>query len=87
MITGEQVREAMIAAGITVVNHHECSICGVPVCYFRVDDRLYFDSSCDCASSTPRQSSWEEAADWINMQSKPEHRAILMRLFGLREEV
>jgi hypothetical protein len=86
MITGEQVKIAMIAADIKRVAHHSCSICGFMTAYIRCYDELFFDSGCECCynpnSLHPR--SWDEAARWIEMQDKPEIKADLMKAFGLK---
>lgn len=84
--TGEQVKAAMIAARINAIPHHDCALCGAWVQYFRRGDRLYFDSSCDCASSPPRPCDWDEAARWINMQSSAEIRNLIRAKFGMPPE-
>lgn len=70
MVTGEQVKEAVQKAGITRVDHHECSICGHMVCHTVHGDQLYFNSGCGCSWSPPRPESWDDAAEYINMQSR-----------------
>ena len=86
MITGEQVKAAMIAGNITRVNHHPCGLCGYMTAYVREDENLSFDSGCDCTYQAggllPRR--WEDAADWIEMQSTPETKSRLMQEFGLQ---
>ena len=83
MITAEQVKLACVKSGKTWVPLRECSICEAPIGYEIVNDKLFFNGSCDCAWSpaTPRE--WQSVADLINMQSKPEHRGNLMQRFGL----
>lgn len=85
MVTGEQVRNAMKDAGITVVDHHTCGICGVMVFYSRDNDQLFFNSGCGCMGSPPQPRNWDDAAEWINMQSVPEIRQKLATKFGLGE--
>jgi hypothetical protein len=82
-VTAEHVRDAMIAAGIERADHHECSICHYMCAYFREDDRLYFDPGCDCNSGGFRSSTWQQAADWINMQSHPRAKENIARRFGI----
>lgn len=86
-VTGEQVKEAALAAGIEEVAHHECGGCWVTVNYVVVGEDLFFDSNCDCGPCTselqPR--SWDDAADWINM-NKGEERKRIAALFGLALE-
>jgi len=84
LVTGEQVREAMMSANITRVDHHPCGICGFMVHYFREGDLLYFDPGCSCvAGNGPELRPWDDAAAWINMQSKDEWRDKLRKQFGL----
>lgn len=82
--TGEEVKQAGLAAGITIIDHHDCSICGYMVSYFILGDQLYFDSGCDCGiSSQPTVRTWQEAADWINMQTREDIREKIAARFGL----
>ncbi|MBL4866391.1 MAG: hypothetical protein JKY67_08450 [Pseudomonadales bacterium] len=86
MITGKDVWAAMVDEEILHVAHHQCSFCCSMVYYFRVDDRLFFDPSCACASGGgPEERSWDEAADWINMQSDDAHKNDIKKRFGLLE--
>lgn len=82
-ITGQQVRDAVTAKGITRIEHHGCALCGAGVFYSVEGDQLYFNSGCDCSWSPPQPRSWDSAADWINMQSKPEVGAKIAALFGV----
>jgi hypothetical protein len=82
-VTGEQVRDAMIAAGIESVDHHPCGGCSHMVQYFREGDNLFFDPSCKCiAGNGPEPRSWDDAADWINKQSHPEAKVNIAKRFG-----
>ena len=83
MITGEQVKDAMIEKGIEYVDHHECGICGVMVFYIREGEQLFFNSGCNCSHKGPEPRSWQSAADWINMQSNKEWREKLALRFGV----
>jgi hypothetical protein len=82
-VNGERVKEAMIAANIAFVDHHDCAICGGMVYYVRQGDLLYFDPHCGCGGSGPLEPrSWQDAADWINMQT-PEWQATIAKQFGI----
>ena len=84
-VTGEEVKKAMIDNDITYVEHHDCGFCKQYVYYSRVDEDLYFNPDCGCTSydALPEVSSWEDAADWINMQSKDKNRIEIAKRFGL----
>lgn len=87
-VTGDQVHAAMVAANITHVDHHDCGGCGTMVFYSRQGDQLFFNPRCDCSPgwSPPEPRDWSDAADWINMQSRPEWRNKLRAAFGLPTE-
>lgn len=85
-ITGEQVLAAVKAAGITRVDHHECSLCGSMVFYSVDGDDLLFHPACGCSWSPPEPREWSSVADWINMQTEPKWRDRLMKRFGLMLE-
>lgn len=73
MVTGEQVKAACEKAGISRVEHHDCSLCGYMTAYLIEDGQLYFDPGCDCSPHgpvPPEPRSWDEAAKWINMQPR-----------------
>ncbi len=82
-ITGEQVRDAMIAANINYVDHHECGICGCMTYYSREADQLFFNSGCDCHWSPAQPRKWDNAANWINMQTG-DCKTKLMQRFGIQ---
>ena len=86
-VTGEQVRDAMMAGDIDRVPHHDCSICGEWTFYARQNDQLFYSSACGCAWSEPRWRDWGDAAEWINMQSAPEWKEKLAAKFGLTPNV
>ena len=87
-VTAEQVRDAALAANVTRVPSHPCSICGHEVAYYINRGDLYFDSGCDCVYNpdSRRHCSWQDAADWINMQSADEWRVKIAAKFGLNLE-
>jgi ribosomal protein L37AE/L43A len=81
-VTGNQVREAMMAANITQVDHHECGICGEMTFYSREGCNLFFNAGCGCAWSPPQPREWNDAAEFINMQDA-EWQEKLKACFGL----
>lgn len=74
-VTADQVRQTVTDYGITHLPHHDCGGCGVWVKFvFSPDgERIAFDPNCDCGSpwSPPRETTFQELADWFNMQSVP----------------
>ena len=87
-VTGRQVQDAVKAAGLTWIDHHDCSICGAMVGYQTDGESLFFCSGCDCCWSPPRPTSWDEAAEHINMQTRSSERwgdvgARVAKRFGL----
>ena len=83
-ITGQEVREAMQANGITYVEHHDCAGCGYMTNYTVFDGTLYFDPGCNCTNGAGlRRTTFDEAADWINMQTRFEVAQRLAAKFGL----
>lgn len=70
MVTPEQVANAVREAGITRIEHHNCSICGHMVCYTVDQGQLFFNGGCGCSWSPPQHRSWDDAAEYINMQSR-----------------
>lgn len=84
MVTGNEVKTAVLAAGLTRIPHHECGICDVMVGYAVRGEELYFDSGCGCSGgSNLRHCGWDDAANWINMQTNEKARADLMARFKL----
>lgn len=85
MVTEIEIKEAMIAADITRVNHHECGICGQMTAYLREGENLFFDSNCRCSSydSEPGYRSWESVAQWVNIQREGEFKEQLKASFGI----
>jgi hypothetical protein len=70
LVTAEQVESAVKAAGISRIDHHDCSICGHMVCYTVNQGQLFFNPGCGCSWEPPQYRSWQSAADFINMQSR-----------------
>lgn len=84
-VTGEQVKEAMTAAGIERVVVRDCSMCGYPLAYIRVGDQIGYDPGCHCTRGGHgvELRSWFDVARLINMQTKAEWRNKLRTDFGL----
>jgi hypothetical protein len=84
-VNGEQVKTAVMAAGIVLIEHHSCAICNYMTRYIHVNGDLFFDAGCYCGRTMsdlePR--SWDEAARWINMQSNEAVRVNIARKFGI----
>jgi hypothetical protein len=53
--------------------------------YYIENGDLFFDSMCDCTSlwSQPQECLWQEAADWINMQTDASYQEEIMKSFGM----
>ena len=85
-VTGSQLREAMVRQNIVTVRHHTCSICNESVYYIRKDEQLFFDSSCDCCQSEPSLRSWDDAAEWVNLQTNEDYRVVLLSRFGINSD-
>lgn len=88
MVTAQQVKDAVIAAGVTEVLHHDCAVCGEWVRYIIHRENLYFVPSCGCSwTPYPELREWQDAADWINMQTNENVRSELMKRFGITESL
>lgn len=87
MVIGEQIRAAVMAAELTHITSHECSICGKWVFYtVQGSDKtsgLYFHPACGCCYSPPEPRTWDSVADWINMQDNEVARTRIMAKFGM----
>ena len=83
-VTAEEVQKSMVDNNISEVKHHDCCICGVWVKYIVVDGDLLFDATCKCLNRPDlNPSSWEEAANYLNMQSFPEVKKEIAQRFGI----
>lgn len=76
--SAEWVRDQVRSANAYKLDHHECSLCGVMVRYgFNppgTEPEVYFRSMCGCSYSPDRPATWDDVADWLNMQSSDEIR-------------
>ena len=83
MVTGEQVRAAVMAAGIAYIPHHQCGCCEAWVGYEVYGGDLYFSPDCGCGYSPSESMPWSDAAEWINMHTNDDARAQIMAKFGM----
>jgi hypothetical protein len=83
-VTGDQVRDAMVAANILRVDLSTCTFCHCITFYTRQGDQLFFSPHCNCtAEVTPLEPrSWQSVADNINMQND-EWKVKVAARFGL----
>lgn len=74
-ITAEQVAAAVKDKGYHRVHVHNCSMCDYPCGYIFDGGDVRYDSGCDCTGRYQvHRRSYEDVADWVNMQSSPEWR-------------
>lgn len=69
-VTGEQVQQAVRAAGIKWITSHDCSICGKDVGWVTDGHDLAYQSACNCSWSPTERREWDDAAQSINMQTR-----------------
>lgn len=67
-VTADQLKETMMKTGVASAIANQCVICRASLYFVRLQDQIYFDSSCDCTTfqSPLRQHTWEDAASFIN---------------------
>jgi len=82
-ISAEQVKSAALAAGLSFVVNHDCAICRVDVGYVIDGEKLFYRSGCGCSWSPDREIPWQEAADWINLQSDEKVRRNVASRFAV----
>jgi hypothetical protein len=82
-VTAAQVQAGVLAKHITKIDHHKCAICGHTVFYSVIDGSLFFNAGCGCQWESPRAANWQEAANYINMQTDETVRLHVMKQFGL----
>ena len=91
-VTGQQIRDVSVVAGVTYVPHHTCGVCNAMTSYKIKDGNLYFDSSCYCTSEhysfyhSQKSCDWEEAAEWINRQDDETIKEKIMKWFGFKKD-
>lgn len=71
LVSAEDIRSAVVAAGIKEVQVRECSICGSKIGYIVAQGQLFYDGSCDCTNigSLLQPRSFKEIADTLNKLS------------------
>lgn len=85
-MTANEIETAVNSAGITQIDHHDCGFCGYMTAYMIDNGEVYFDPGCHCIGNTGwRRSSFQDLADWYNMQSNDEVRARLREAFGMAD--
>jgi hypothetical protein len=83
-VTPEQVRQGMADGAIVEVPHHACAFCKFMTRYVLGDDgQLWFDPGCHCNEGGWEPRSWQDAADWINMQPSDAIRIEIASRFGV----
>ncbi len=83
-VTPDELRAAVLAAGIDRIDHHDCGGCGAMVFCSVRDGQLFFNPACDCGGwSPPVPREWSSASGWINMQSDDGVKADLAKSFGI----
>ena len=60
------------------LDHHPCGLCGFMTFYF-LKPQVAFNSGCNCAWSPPRPSSFQEIAEWLNMQRSDDIRENILQ--------
>ncbi len=84
-VSGEQVKTAVMTAGIVFIEHHSCAICNYMTRYIHANGDLYFDAGCYCGRTMsdlePR--GWDDAARWINTQSNETVKVEIAKRFGI----
>lgn len=84
-VTGDEVKAAMIAAGVVRVDRQMCANCNHPLFYSRDGEQLYYNSGCSQTGGDhgdPHLFSWQDAADWINFTKDPVAKAEIAAKFG-----
>lgn len=80
--SAEWVKQQAQEKGASWLVNHDCSLCGVDVGYVINDDDVSYRSGCGCSWSPDRQSSFQDIADWLAMQSSDDIRdKIMARLY------
>lgn len=88
-VTTEEVRDAIRNKfGTGFIPLRECSICNETIGYYQEveNDRLWFDSSCGCASfGVGHYETFDYLAQLINMQDNIKGHNYMRKRFGLPE--
>lgn len=82
--SGPEIKHCMAEHNITKVDHHTCGICHYMTNYYVSDGQLHFDPGCDCTGGGGwRESSFQDAAEWVNMQSIEANKIDIAKKFGV----
>jgi hypothetical protein len=76
--SAEWVRQQAQEKGASWLVNHDCSLCGTDVGYIINGEQVSFRSGCGCSWSPDRPSSFEEIAEWLQMQKSDEIRDRIM---------
>lgn len=66
-VTGDQVKAAVLAAGLQTIDLRSCGLCGTMLFYSVRGDQIFYNPACDC---TPEPRTWDDPAQTINMQTR-----------------
>ena len=84
-VTAQEIEESMKLNNITSVGIRRCSMCNTMLTYNLLHGRPYVDTNCDCVSYTTdmKEVSFKKLADWVNCQTKDEHKLSIAKQFGI----
>ena len=82
MKTGEELKRQAEVRNITRWDHHDCGLCGYMTAYHFRDGEVYFDPGCYCANGGMSPRSWDDVAEFYNMQTHPETQARFAAFWG-----
>lgn len=84
LVTAEEVKELVDKAGMKRFSIHHCGFCKYPcgfLFYAFEEHEVVYDNGCDCVTYDGlRVSSWQELADFINIQTSTAAQGLLDRL-------
>lgn len=64
---------------------HDCSICGYPCGYIFEEDRVLYDSGCDCSYGGESLRDWDDVAEHYNMQTNEDVIKKMNLFWGFKE--
>jgi len=85
--TAEDFRAAIKEKGLTRWKLRECGMCGTGLHYLFENDKVGYDSNCDCTSydSGIQLRSYQDLADHYNMQSSNTYLDTIDDFFGFKK--
>lgn len=84
-VTGEQVRNSILASGITWFPLRTCSVCNCIVGYEIYLSCPFWRGECECSSIwSPERRTWQDIANLINMQDSDASKIEIASKFGLK---